>query len=162
MALIPMELFRFRNYDHSMLLANTNTDLQGRQTFIFDNLAMQLLDKLVIHGVEPRVISATNINPKLVGGRLFLNPASVTLFYFACECEANTSCIKGLKTSHEKRVKINGPCPAVRDGVPFEESPVEDCGPLQRSHEMVELQEIEVKVGVLVSQPLLLPLIHSV
>ncbi|CAF2109943.1 unnamed protein product, partial [Brassica napus] len=84
---------------------------------------MQLLDKLVIHGVEPRVISATNINPKLVG-------ASVTLFYFACECEADTSCIKG-------------------DGVPFEESPVEDCGPLQRSHEMVELQEIEVKVGVL-------------
>ncbi|KAF2591018.1 hypothetical protein F2Q70_00040347 [Brassica cretica] len=67
-ALIPMELFRFRDYDHSMLLANTNTDLHGRQTFIFDNLAMQLLDKLVIHGVEPRVISATNINPKLVGG----------------------------------------------------------------------------------------------
>ncbi|CAN7059345.1 unnamed protein product, partial [Brassica oleracea var. botrytis] len=113
-----------------MLLANTNTDLQGRQTFIFENLAMQLLDKLVIHGVEPRVISATNINPKLVGGRLFLNPASLTLFYFACECEANTSCTKG-------------------DGVPFKESPVEDCGPLQRSHEMVELQKIEVKVGVL-------------
>ncbi|WZZ80794.1 hypothetical protein YC2023_101366 [Brassica napus] len=77
---------------------------------------MQLLDKLVIHGVEPRVISATNINPKLVGGM---------------------------------HGKDNGPCPAVRDGVPFEESPVEDCGPLQRSHEMVELQEIEVKVGVL-------------
>ncbi|CAN6903206.1 unnamed protein product [Brassica oleracea] len=42
--------------------------LSSMQTFIFDNLAMQLLDKLVIHGVEPRVISATNINPKLVGG----------------------------------------------------------------------------------------------
>ncbi|KAH0934712.1 hypothetical protein HID58_011829 [Brassica napus] len=47
---------------------------------IFVNRAMQLLDKLVIHGVEPRVIAATNINPKLAGGRPFLNPASVTLF----------------------------------------------------------------------------------
>ncbi|CAF2037281.1 unnamed protein product [Brassica rapa] len=35
---------------------------------IFVNRAMQLLDKLVIHGVEPRVIAATNINPKLAGG----------------------------------------------------------------------------------------------
>ncbi|KAF3505566.1 hypothetical protein F2Q69_00003581 [Brassica cretica] len=55
-----------------------------------------------------------------------------------------------------------GPCPAVRDDIPFEESRVEDCGPLQRSHVMVELLKIEVKVGVLVSQLLLLPLIPSV
>ncbi|CAF2109944.1 BnaC08g20150D [Brassica napus] len=37
MALIPMELFRFRNYDHSMLLANTNTDLQDIVGDVFWN-----------------------------------------------------------------------------------------------------------------------------
>ena len=59
--------------------------------------------------------------------------------------------------------KDNGSGLAVRDDVPFDESPVEDCGPLQRSHVMVELQKIEVKVGVLVSQLLLvLPLIPRV
>ncbi|KAH0894894.1 hypothetical protein HID58_057323 [Brassica napus] len=76
--LIPMELFRFQDYDNSVLLANTNTDLP-----------------VVIHGVEPQVIAATNVNSKLVGGRLFPNLASVTLLYFAGECEANTSCVKG-------------------------------------------------------------------
>ncbi|KAG5407717.1 hypothetical protein IGI04_013836 [Brassica rapa subsp. trilocularis] len=74
--LILMELFRFGDYDHSMLLANTNTDLPDIVgdvevnvcLSIFVNLAMQLLDKWVIHGVEPQVIAATNINPKLAGG----------------------------------------------------------------------------------------------
>ncbi|CAN7069671.1 unnamed protein product, partial [Brassica oleracea var. botrytis] len=72
----------------------------------------------------PRVIAATNINPKLVR-------PSVTLFYFSGKCEANTSCVRG------------------KNDIPFEESRVEDCGPLQRSHVMVELLKIEVKVGVL-------------
>ncbi|CAF2054969.1 unnamed protein product, partial [Brassica oleracea] len=125
-----MELFRFRDYDNSVLLANTNTDLPGNPTELLIYSFIAQGRKVVIHSVEPQVIAATNVNPKLVGGRLFPNLASVTLLYFAGECEANTSCVKG-------------------DDVPFDESPVEDCGPLQRSHVMVELQKIEVKVGVL-------------
>ncbi|KAH0849572.1 hypothetical protein HID58_096242 [Brassica napus] len=128
--LIPMELFRFRD----LRSFNVNVCLS-----IFVNRAMQLLDKLVIHGVEPRVIAATNINPKLAGGRPFLNPASVLL------CVDPSFFLLFMLVNIDED---NGPCPAVRDDAPFEESPVEDCGPLQRNHVIVELQKIEVKVGV--------------
>ncbi|KAF3497924.1 hypothetical protein DY000_02055319 [Brassica cretica] len=147
--LIPMELFRKAK------------------------VCLSVFDKW-FHGVEPQVIAATNVNSKLVGGRLFPNLASVTLLYFAGECKANTSCVKGgqevcidyLGTEFicpQLPSADNGSGPAVGDDVPFDESHVEDCGPLQRSHVMVELQKIEVKVGVLVSQLLLLlPLIPRV
>lgn len=40
---------------------------------VFDGLAKFLNEKFAAPGVEPKVVVPTNINPKLVGGRLFLN-----------------------------------------------------------------------------------------
>ncbi|KAF3573157.1 hypothetical protein F2Q69_00061725 [Brassica cretica] len=40
---------------------------------------------------EPEVFVATNINPKLVGGRLFPNKTSTTHFYLDNECVAGAS-----------------------------------------------------------------------
>lgn len=43
-------------------------------------LANKLDEKLVLTGDEHKVIVATNINPMLVGGRLFLNATSSHIF----------------------------------------------------------------------------------
>ncbi|KAL0853680.1 hypothetical protein Bca101_058832 [Brassica carinata] len=47
---------------------------------VFDNLANKLDEKLVLMGDEHKVIVAININPKLVGGRLFPNATSLHIF----------------------------------------------------------------------------------
>ncbi|CAF2108446.1 unnamed protein product [Brassica oleracea] len=40
---------------------------------------------------KPKVVVATNIYPKIVGGRLFVNAMSVTLFYLDSETAAGQS-----------------------------------------------------------------------
>ncbi|CAH8337563.1 unnamed protein product [Eruca vesicaria subsp. sativa] len=46
--------------------------------------------------VDPRVVVATNIGPKMVGGHLFLNATSGTHIYFDKETIAGETCFYGL------------------------------------------------------------------
>ncbi|KAH0857596.1 hypothetical protein HID58_085857 [Brassica napus] len=55
---------------------------------MFDDRAVTFQTKFDKHSSEPKVILFTNINPKVVGGKLFLNATSGTHFYFDCETSA--------------------------------------------------------------------------
>ncbi|XP_013607716.1 PREDICTED: uncharacterized protein LOC106314385 [Brassica oleracea var. oleracea] len=55
---------------------------------MFDDRAVTFQTKFDEHSSEPKVILFTNINPKVVGGKLFLNATSGTYFYFDCETSA--------------------------------------------------------------------------
>ncbi|CAH2035718.1 unnamed protein product [Thlaspi arvense] len=65
---------------------------------VFDGLANELHQKLELTGLEPRVILATNINPKFLSGRLYLNATSGSHFYFDNEMDATASFCKDLGT----------------------------------------------------------------
>nr|ABD65072.1 hypothetical protein 27.t00052 [Brassica oleracea] len=65
--------------DEMVVLANTDTYLPGSK------FATVLHEKLVASGVEPKVVVATNVNPKLVGGCVFLDATLGTYFYFDTE-----------------------------------------------------------------------------
>ncbi|XP_013623948.1 PREDICTED: uncharacterized protein LOC106329885 [Brassica oleracea var. oleracea] len=49
---------------------------------MFDSQPVKLHNKLESMGGDPRVLVATSINPKIVGGHLFLNATSGTRIYF--------------------------------------------------------------------------------
>ncbi|KAL0707105.1 hypothetical protein Bca4012_073531 [Brassica carinata] len=115
---IPLESFRFRNYSEMLGLANSNNQLPGLlkdgfttdwntiitiisgSTFpatefdasvtmsLFDAQAVKIHNQLEQMGVDPRVFVATSVNPKIVGGRLFLNATSGTHIYFDKETDA--------------------------------------------------------------------------
>ncbi|KAF8117700.1 hypothetical protein N665_0008s0054 [Sinapis alba] len=55
---------------------------------LFDAQAVSFHKKLDGMRVDPKVIVATNINPKMVGGRMFLNATSGTHVYFDKETNA--------------------------------------------------------------------------
>ncbi|CAN7094749.1 replication protein A 70 kDa DNA-binding subunit A [Brassica rapa] len=55
---------------------------------MFDSMALAFHTKLDSYGREPRVIIVTSVNPKIVGGRLFLNGTSGTHLYFDSETSA--------------------------------------------------------------------------
>ncbi|XP_013613788.1 PREDICTED: uncharacterized protein LOC106319950 [Brassica oleracea var. oleracea] len=55
---------------------------------MFDDRAVTFQTKFDEHISEPKVILFTSINPKVVGGKLFLNATSCTHFYFDCETSA--------------------------------------------------------------------------
>ncbi|CAG7867849.1 unnamed protein product [Brassica rapa] len=55
---------------------------------LFDSQAVKLHKQLESVGGDPRVLVAASINPKIVGGRLFLNAASGTHIYFDKETTA--------------------------------------------------------------------------
>ncbi|KAF2538557.1 hypothetical protein F2Q68_00019764 [Brassica cretica] len=55
---------------------------------MFDDRAVTFQTKFDEHSSEPKVILFTNINPKVVGEKLFLNATSGTYFYFDCETSA--------------------------------------------------------------------------
>ncbi|KAL0845869.1 hypothetical protein Bca101_019115 [Brassica carinata] len=59
---------------------------------LFDSQAVSFHRKLEGMRVDSKVIVATNINPKMVGGRLFLNATSGTHIYFDKETNAGQSC----------------------------------------------------------------------
>ncbi|XP_048601816.1 uncharacterized protein LOC125580762 isoform X1 [Brassica napus] len=55
---------------------------------MFDSLALVFHTKFDSYGREPKVIVATGLNPKIVGGLLFLNATSATHLYFDSETAA--------------------------------------------------------------------------
>ncbi|KAG2271267.1 hypothetical protein Bca52824_065822 [Brassica carinata] len=55
---------------------------------LFDAQAVKIHNQLEQMGVDPRVFVATSVNPKIVGGRLFLNATSGTHIYFDKETDA--------------------------------------------------------------------------
>ncbi|XP_048618665.1 uncharacterized protein LOC106407079 [Brassica napus] len=59
---------------------------------LFDSQAVALHKNLEDMHVDPKVIVATNINPKMVRGRLFLNATSGTHIYFDKETSAGEPC----------------------------------------------------------------------
>ncbi|CAN6900550.1 unnamed protein product [Brassica oleracea] len=67
------------------------SELAGRDPTVFvsvltgSKFATVLHEKLVASGVEPKVVVATNVNPKLVGGCVFLDATLGTYFYFDTE-----------------------------------------------------------------------------
>nr|VDD33264.1 unnamed protein product [Brassica oleracea] len=106
---IPTELFRFCSHEQLLTLANTNRELPDivgevssvRSTIgphhvmvtlrlegMFDDRAVTFQTKFDEHISEPKVILFTSINPKVVGGKLFLNATFGTHFYFDCETSA--------------------------------------------------------------------------
>lgn len=58
---------------------------------LFDTQAVSIHNKLDTMKGDPRVVVATSINPKMVGGRLFLNATSGTHVYFDKETSAGES-----------------------------------------------------------------------
>ncbi|KAG5378216.1 hypothetical protein IGI04_026058, partial [Brassica rapa subsp. trilocularis] len=52
---------------------------------LFDSLAHAFHGKLDCYGREPRIFIATDINPKMVAGKLYLNGTSATRLYFDSE-----------------------------------------------------------------------------
>ncbi|KAH0915622.1 hypothetical protein HID58_030068 [Brassica napus] len=55
---------------------------------LFDAQAVKIHNQLEQMGVDPRVVVATSVNPKIVGGRLFLNATSGTHIYFDKQTDA--------------------------------------------------------------------------
>lgn len=80
---------------------------------VFDGLAKLLEENLLSRNEEPEVLVATNINPKLVGRRLFLNKTSTTNFLIDNECVAGASylqrvcCSKEGSTSNPKKYVLS-------------------------------------------------------
>ncbi|KAL0707230.1 hypothetical protein Bca4012_073656 [Brassica carinata] len=95
---IPTELFRFMAYSQILEFAYTGKqlpdvigELNAIRSTITDRLPgahrVMLTLRLRSYGREPRVVIATSVNPKIVGGRLFLNGTSSTHLYFDSETE---------------------------------------------------------------------------
>ncbi|KAL0671212.1 hypothetical protein Bca4012_033916 [Brassica carinata] len=106
---IPAKGFRFRNQTELVGLANTNTQLPATELSdvdielcryycdvsvtlsLFDAQAVSFHQKLGGMRGDPKVIVATSINPKMVGGRLFLNATLGTHVYYDKETRAGES-----------------------------------------------------------------------
>ncbi|CAN6890063.1 unnamed protein product [Brassica oleracea] len=52
---------------------------------MFYSLAVAFHNKFESYGSEPRIVLATSINPRMGGGRLYLNSTSGTHSYFDSE-----------------------------------------------------------------------------
>ncbi|CAH8363557.1 unnamed protein product [Eruca vesicaria subsp. sativa] len=63
-------------------------ELMGVDMLLLDSQAVGIHKQLERMVVDPRVIVATSVNPKMVGGRLFLNATSGTHIYFDKETSA--------------------------------------------------------------------------
>ncbi|CAH8360231.1 unnamed protein product [Eruca vesicaria subsp. sativa] len=63
-------------------------ELMGVDMLLLDSQAVDIHKQLESMVVDPRVIVATSVNPKMVGGRLFLNATSGTHIYFDKETSA--------------------------------------------------------------------------
>ncbi|CAH8383692.1 unnamed protein product [Eruca vesicaria subsp. sativa] len=63
-------------------------ELMGVDMLLLDSQAVNIHNQLDRMVVDPRVIVATSVNPKMVGGRLFLNATSGTHIYFDKETSA--------------------------------------------------------------------------
>ncbi|XP_056859115.1 uncharacterized protein LOC108808418 [Raphanus sativus] len=65
---------------------------------LFDDHAVKIHDRLEKMRSDPKVVVATSVNPKMVGGRLFLNATSGTHIYFDKETNAGESLFLRLVT----------------------------------------------------------------
>ncbi|KAH0916377.1 hypothetical protein HID58_030823, partial [Brassica napus] len=75
--------------NNNRLMATIKMDNDVSVTMsLFDSQAVKLHKQLESVGGDPRVLVAASINPKIVGGRLFLNAASGTHIYFDKETTA--------------------------------------------------------------------------
>nr|VDC86804.1 unnamed protein product [Brassica oleracea] len=66
---------------------------------MFDSQPVKLHNQLESMGGDPRVLVATSINPKIVGGHLFLNATSGTRIYFDKETIAVVAQDTGLHSN---------------------------------------------------------------
>ncbi|KAF2585155.1 hypothetical protein F2Q70_00037691 [Brassica cretica] len=70
-------------HDKNRLMVTIKMDNDVSVTMsMFDSQPVKLHNQLESMGGDPRVLVATSINPKIVGGRLFLNATSGTHIYF--------------------------------------------------------------------------------
>ncbi|CAG7868716.1 unnamed protein product [Brassica rapa] len=70
-------------HDKNRLMATIKMDNDVSVTMsMFDSQPVKLHNQLESMGCDPRVLVATSINPKIVGGHLFLNATSGTRIYF--------------------------------------------------------------------------------
>ncbi|CAF2160193.1 unnamed protein product [Brassica napus] len=75
--------------NNNRLMATIKMDNDVSVTMsLFDSQAVKLHKQLESMGGDPRVLVAASINPKIVGGRLFLNATSGTHIYFDKETTA--------------------------------------------------------------------------
>ncbi|KAF3604108.1 hypothetical protein F2Q69_00039143 [Brassica cretica] len=70
-------------HDKNRLMVTIKMDNDVSVTMsMFDSQPVKLHNQLESMGGDPRVLVATSINPKIVGGHLFLNATSGTRIYF--------------------------------------------------------------------------------
>ncbi|CAF2142764.1 uncharacterized protein LOC106386605 isoform X1 [Brassica napus] len=70
-------------HDKNHLMATIKMDNDVSVTMsMFDSQPVKLHNQLESMGGDPRVLVATSLNPKIVGGHLFLNATSGTRIYF--------------------------------------------------------------------------------
>ncbi|KAH0885113.1 hypothetical protein HID58_061209 [Brassica napus] len=75
--------------DKNRVMATIRMDNDTSVTMsLFDAQAVKIHNQLEQIGVDPRVVVATSVNPKIVGGRLFLNATSGTHIYFDKQTDA--------------------------------------------------------------------------
>ncbi|CAN6889709.1 unnamed protein product [Brassica oleracea var. botrytis] len=75
--------------DKNRIMATIKLENETTVTLsLFDAQAVSFHKKLEDMNGDPRVIVATSINPKMVGGGLFLNATSGTHIYFDMETNA--------------------------------------------------------------------------
>ncbi|WZZ34442.1 hypothetical protein YC2023_017843 [Brassica napus] len=79
----------------SAIRSTINNGTQGSNVNVcvslFDGLAFAFAEKMTRNGREPKVVLITSINPKVVGGRLFLNGTSGTHIYFDSQLQAKNA-----------------------------------------------------------------------
>ncbi|KAL0688251.1 hypothetical protein Bca4012_087928 [Brassica carinata] len=75
--------------DKNRVMATIRMDNDTSVTMsLFDAQVVKIHNQLEQIGVDPRVVVATSVNPKIVGGRLFLNATSGTHIYFDKQTDA--------------------------------------------------------------------------
>ncbi|WZZ27763.1 hypothetical protein YC2023_011164 [Brassica napus] len=81
---------RLTRSNTSFRLCDAPFSIRGENVCVsmFDSLALVFHTKFDSYGREPKVIVATGLNPKIVGGLLFLNATSATHLYFDSETAA--------------------------------------------------------------------------
>ncbi|KAL0753409.1 hypothetical protein Bca101_091077 [Brassica carinata] len=100
---IPQESFRFLNYSGMLGLADSNNQLPDKNRVmatikmendasvtisLFEAQAVKIHNQLKKMGGDPKVVVITSVNPRMVGGRLYLNATSGTHIYFHNETDA--------------------------------------------------------------------------
>ncbi|XP_010539751.1 PREDICTED: uncharacterized protein LOC104813725 isoform X2 [Tarenaya hassleriana] len=109
-----VQRIRDTNNDHLLSKQRVVVDLQMasyqdiRMT-AWETKADEFRLKLENTAKQPRVILVTNINPKFVGGILYLNTTSASKFYFDDEADASKTFISMFKDNIDEALQIEQP-----------------------------------------------------